>query len=142
MKTVTNQFNRFPPEIHAASPVLLGQDLPETSVDSDSQQLLETSKTTVQSPEQLQICFGEPLPSSASGNNAPPNQWGKEFQPLGQVTLTTVPTAHAAYYLNRQPQTLRAWASLENGPIRPIRINGRLAWPIGEIKALLNGGTK
>jgi hypothetical protein len=30
--------------------------------------------------------------------------------------------------LNRAPQTLRKWACLENGPIRPIRINGRLAW--------------
>ena len=62
------------------------------------------------------------------------------YPPLEQVTLTTVPTAHAAYYLNRQPQTLRAWASLENGPIRPIRINSRLSWPVDQIKMLLKGG--
>jgi hypothetical protein len=29
---------------------------------------------------------------------------------------------------------------LENGPIRPVRINGRLAWPVAAIRALLEGG--
>ncbi|MHB9102045.1 MAG: hypothetical protein ACYC2E_11070, partial [Sulfuricella sp.] len=57
------------------------------------------------------------------------------FPPLEQVTRPTVPTDAAAYYLNRKPQTCRAWACLENGPIRPIRINGRLAWPVAEIRA-------
>lgn len=51
-----------------------------------------------------------------------------------------VTTAEAAKALNRAPQTLRKWACLENGPIRPIRINGRLAWPLDEIVRLLNGG--
>ena len=49
-------------------------------------------------------------------------------------------TNEAAQLLNRKPQTLRAWACLENGPIRPIRINGRLAWPVAQIRALLSGG--
>lgn len=52
----------------------------------------------------------------------------------------SVNTADAAKALNRTPQTLRKWACLESGPIRPIRINGRLAWPLDEIAALLNGG--
>ena len=65
-----------------------------------------------------------------------------QFTPLEQVTRTAVPTADAAYYLNRQPQTLRAWACLETGPLLPIRINGRLAWSVGEIKSLLSGGEK
>lgn len=52
----------------------------------------------------------------------------------------TVNTAQAAKALNRAPQTLRKWACLENGPIRPIRINGRLAWSVDELNALLNGG--
>ncbi|WP_087086439.1 hypothetical protein [Caballeronia catudaia] len=43
----------------------------------------------------------------------------------------------AAVALDRQPQTLRKWACLENGPIRPIRINGRLAWRVADIKRLL-----
>jgi hypothetical protein len=51
-----------------------------------------------------------------------------------------VTTAVAAKALNRAPQTLRKWACLENGPIRPIRINGRLAWPVDELARLLNGG--
>lgn len=62
------------------------------------------------------------------------------FPPLESVTCPTVSTNAAAYYLNRKPQTLRAWACLENGPIRPIRINGRLAWGVANIKRLHGGG--
>jgi hypothetical protein len=62
------------------------------------------------------------------------------FIPLEQVTRPTVPTDAAAYYLNRKPQTLRAWACLENGALRPVRICGRLAWNVAEIKNLLSGG--
>jgi hypothetical protein len=62
------------------------------------------------------------------------------FPPLMSETRTAIPTEVAAYYLNRKPQTLRAWACFENGPIRPIRINGRLAWSVEKIKLLLNGG--
>ena len=50
-----------------------------------------------------------------------------------------VPTDVAAAALNRRPQTLRKWACLENGPIRPVRINGRLAWRVADIQALLGG---
>jgi len=63
----------------------------------------------------------------------------QNFIPLEQVTNPTVPTDAAAYYLNRKSQTLRSWACLENGPLRPIRINGRLAWPTLGIKTLLRG---
>lgn len=59
------------------------------------------------------------------------------FTPLALETRPTVDTAAAAYYLNRRPQTCRAWACLENGPLRPIRINGRLASRVSEIKSLL-----
>ena len=62
------------------------------------------------------------------------------FPPLDSVTSCTITTAAAAYYLNRSPQTLKKWACLENGPIRPIRINGRLAWRVSDLVALLNGG--
>ena len=48
-------------------------------------------------------------------------------------------TAEAAPFINRRPQTLRKWACLENGPIRPIRINGRLAWRVADLEALLRG---
>ena len=52
-----------------------------------------------------------------------------QFPQLEQVTRPTVPTEQAAYYLNRRPQTCGAWACLENGPLRPLRINGRLPGP-------------
>ena len=58
------------------------------------------------------------------------------YPPLESVTRPTVPTEQAAYYLNRRPQTLRAWA-MRGHPIAPIRINGRLAWPVAELRRLL-----
>ena len=61
---------------------------------------------------------------------------------LEQITSPTISTDAAAYYLNRKPQTLRVWACLENGPLRPIRINGRLAWPVAGIKVLVSGGAE
>lgn len=51
----------------------------------------------------------------------------------------TLTTNEAAPAINRQPQTLRKWACLENGPIRPIRIHGRLAWRVADLAKLLNG---
>ncbi|QEA12093.1 helix-turn-helix domain-containing protein [Comamonas flocculans] len=56
---------------------------------------------------------------------------------LEHVTRPTVTTGEAAHYLNRRPQTLRGWACQENGPVRPIRINGRLAWPVADIRRLV-----
>lgn len=64
----------------------------------------------------------------------------RNFPPIDQETRSHVQTACAAFHLTRQDQTLRAWACLENGPIRPHRINGRLAWAVADIKRLLNGG--
>ena len=61
----------------------------------------------------------------------------QQFPPLESVTRPTAETAAAAFYLNRRPQTLRAWACLENGPLRPVRINGRLAWPVSELRRVL-----
>ena len=49
-------------------------------------------------------------------------------------------TTEAATAINRKPQTLRKWACLENGPIRPVRIHGRLAWRVQDIEAVLIGG--
>lgn len=60
----------------------------------------------------------------------------EHYPPLEQVTRPAVNTAAAAYYLSRQQQTLRVWACL-GGPIRPIRINGRLAWPVAELRRVL-----
>lgn len=51
----------------------------------------------------------------------------------------TLPTGEAGPSINRAPQTLRKWACLENGPIRPLRINGRLAWRVADLARLLTG---
>lgn len=62
-----------------------------------------------------------------------------QFTPLELEARPTVDTAAAAHYLNRQPQTLRGWASAETFPagLRPLRINSRLAWPVAGIRAVL-----
>jgi hypothetical protein len=68
-------------------------------------------------------------------------QWvaeaGTSFPPLALVTKPNLTTAEAANALNRRPQTLRGWACNENGPIRPKRIHGLLAWSTAEVKALV-----
>ena len=51
----------------------------------------------------------------------------------------TLSTEQAAALLHRKPQTLRKWASSGAGPVRPIRIFGRLAWPTAAIRKLLEG---
>lgn len=71
---------------------------------------------------------------------APNANQEKLYPSLESETRTAIPTDAAAHHLNRASQTLRAWSCLENGPIRPIRINGRLAWSVADIKNLLNSG--
>ena len=61
----------------------------------------------------------------------------QQFPSLESVTRPTVDTAAAAYYLNRKPQTHRCWAVYQDGAINPIRISGRLAWPVSELKRVL-----
>lgn len=63
----------------------------------------------------------------------------QQFPSLELVNRPTVPTEQAAYYLNRRPQTMRGWASAETFPdgLRPVRINGRLAWPVSGIRSAL-----
>ncbi|QLA80387.1 DNA-binding protein [Acidovorax sp. JMULE5] len=64
-------------------------------------------------------------------------QTHQTITPIEFETRTVVDTATAAFHLNRRPQTLRVWACYEDGPIRPIRVNGRLAWPVVAIRGLL-----
>ena len=61
----------------------------------------------------------------------------KQLVPLAHETRATLNTAEAARHLSRAPQTLRFWACKGTGPLRPIRVNGRLAWPVAEISRLL-----
>ena len=60
-----------------------------------------------------------------------------QYAPLDDEARAAVDTACAAYHLTRAQQTLRIWACKENGPLRPLRINGRLAWPVSELKRVL-----
>lgn len=64
---------------------------------------------------------------------------GPAFVPLDRETRPAVDTATAAYYLSRQPQTLRGWACAGTYPpgLRPLRVMGRLAWPVAGIRAVL-----
>ena len=62
----------------------------------------------------------------------------QQFPPLELESRPRVPTEQAAYYLNRRPQTMRTWAmNTGTGPVSCIRINGRLAWNVAEIRAVL-----
>lgn len=60
-----------------------------------------------------------------------------QLTPLSLETRSVLPTPEAAAHLNRAEQTLRIWAMREDGPLRPVRINGRLAWPVAELKKIL-----
>ncbi|MCS0631650.1 DNA-binding protein [Telluria mixta] len=51
-----------------------------------------------------------------------------------------VDTKTAADLLGRTPQTPRKWACYEDGPLRPMRVNGRLAWAVADIRLLLHLG--
>lgn len=57
--------------------------------------------------------------------------------PLPSETRTVLPTREAALHLGRAEQTLRIWAMRNSGPIIPIRIGRRLAWPVSDIRRLL-----
>lgn len=61
----------------------------------------------------------------------------QKVTPLSEETRALIPTPEAAFHLMRRPQTLRLWACTEGGPIRPVRINGRLGWPVAKIRELL-----
>lgn len=63
------------------------------------------------------------------------------YPTLESITRPTVGTLDAAFYLNRAPNTLRIWACRENGPIRPLRISNRLAWPVKALRELLGVAT-
>jgi hypothetical protein len=67
---------------------------------------------------------------------AAPQKFTAQYLPLELVNKPNLTTAECAFYLNRRPQTLRCWACLENGPIRPRRISRLLAWDTAQVKAL------
>lgn len=59
---------------------------------------------------------------------------------LRKEQRTHVDTNTAAHYLNRRPQTLRGWhchGSFPTDGLRPVVLNGRLAWPVAAIKSVM-----
>jgi hypothetical protein len=72
------------------------------------------------------------LHSSEAGQQA-----AQQYTPLAQEFRPTVDTAAAAHYLHLAPQTMRIYACKENGPLRALRINGRLHWKTEDIRRLL-----
>ena len=62
-----------------------------------------------------------------------------DFVPLHLETRTHVSTAVLCTHLSRKCQTARGWASAETFPdgLRPLRVNGRLAWPVAGIRKAL-----
>lgn len=63
------------------------------------------------------------------------------YTALVRETRTVIDTNAAAFHLGRKPQTLRKWACHEDGPLRPVRINGRLAWNVNDIKRIVSEGS-
>lgn len=61
----------------------------------------------------------------------------KGFPPLETVTRPNITTPELAYYTNSKPQTWRAHACYGTGPIRPLRIGGRLNWPTDKVRELV-----
>jgi hypothetical protein len=62
------------------------------------------------------------------------------FTPLAQEQRTHVDTNAAAHHLNRRPQTLRGWHCHGDFPsdgLRPLVLNGRLAWSVAAIKLVM-----
>lgn len=60
---------------------------------------------------------------------------------LAIESRSVIDTNAAAFHLGRKPQTLRKWACHEDGPLRPIRIHGRLAWQVADIKRIVSEGS-
>lgn len=56
---------------------------------------------------------------------------------LDSIDRQFLTTNEAAHFLNRQPQTLRNWATTNRGPIKCVRLAGRLVWPTDAIRALI-----
>lgn len=57
--------------------------------------------------------------------------------PLAEETRATLPTSEAARHLNLACQTLRIYACKETGPIRPLRVQGRLHWRTNDLRQIL-----
>jgi hypothetical protein len=77
-------------------------------------------------------------PTTHHSSEARTGSTAAPFPPLELENRPAVGTEQAAYYLDREQQTLRGWACRTGtGPITPLRINGRLAWKTADLRRLL-----
>lgn len=62
-----------------------------------------------------------------------------QFTPLDRETRTHVDTATMCWHLGFAEQTARLWACKETFPdgLKPVRVNGRLKWPVAAIRKTL-----
>jgi hypothetical protein len=62
-----------------------------------------------------------------------------QFTPLAVEARTHVDTETMCWHLGFAQQTARLWACKETYPegLRPIRVNGRLKWPVAGIRKTL-----
>lgn len=81
----------------------------------------------------LQQQQDEPLAAPLSPTALP------RFTPLERETRTHVDTETMCWHLGFAQQTARLWACKETYPegLRPIRVNGRLKWPVAGIRKTL-----
>lgn len=68
------------------------------------------------------------------------HEWAVQYPPLEQVTRPNLTTQEVAYYTNTRPQTWRIYACRQTGPIQPMRVAGRLAWPTAAVRRLVGVG--
>ncbi len=64
-----------------------------------------------------------------------------KYTALVRENRTVIDTNAAAFHLGRKPQTLRKWAVYGSGPLRPVRIMGRLGWNVADILRIVSEGS-
>jgi hypothetical protein len=105
------------------------------------QEILSEESKASATPAQTPPAHGSD--SSSQRNKAPPPQfalargWPADYLPLHLETRTHVSTKLMCVHFGVKEQTARIWACKENGPLRPIRVNGRLMWPVAGIRLAL-----
>lgn len=93
------------------------------------QTAIQHSAETAPSVRQVRIDRAKPIKT--------PTACPADFISLDKETRTHVSTKVMCYHLGRKEQTARGWACHEDGPLCPIRVCGRLAWAVAEIKRVL-----
>ena len=70
---------------------------------------------------------------------AHPRTGNPEFTPLDRESRTHVDTETMCWHLGFAHQTARLWACKETYPkgLKPVRMNGRMKWPVAAIRKIL-----